>query len=222
MPYMYGGEWCSDWRAANWAYRRSSRIDRKERTQIHADKEALITRLRAIDHQQMRLAEQRREIVGELERLRTMLYPPIIGFRPRRPPLHDEPPLPPTVADPRRLAGHDLRSVIRSLLHRHGRLTLRELHRQIHLAGYELAHRHPVKALADAVRYETVKGRLRRVARGIYEAVMRRQPQPQPGDPVLWADNDLWRDPRPQDPPPATGWDPPRSTATMGDRADGQ
>ena len=47
-------------------------------------------------------------------------------------------------------------------------MTLVEIHRELHLNGYAIASRHPVKRLADALAYETRKGRARRVDRGIY------------------------------------------------------
>ena len=46
-------------------------------------------------------------------------------------------------------------------------MTLVELHRELHLNGYAIASRHPVKRLADALGYEHLKGRARRVERGV-------------------------------------------------------
>ena len=47
-------------------------------------------------------------------------------------------------------------------------LPLTELHAQLHRHGFGIAHRHPVKALADALGYETEQGNTRRVSRGVY------------------------------------------------------
>ena len=68
-----------------------------------------------------------------------------------------------------RCGGRRLRSVALAVLARHGRkMTLVEVHRELHLNGYAIASRQPVKRLADALGYEVVKGRAVRVERGVY------------------------------------------------------
>jgi hypothetical protein len=52
-----------------------------------------------------------------------------------------------------------------------GALSLRQLHVLLHRTGYAIAHRAPVKALADALGHEADIGRARRVARGCYASV---------------------------------------------------
>jgi hypothetical protein len=47
-------------------------------------------------------------------------------------------------------------------------MPLTEIHRQLHLNGYAIASRHPVQRLADALAYETRKGRAKRVQRATY------------------------------------------------------
>ena len=47
-------------------------------------------------------------------------------------------------------------------------MRLTEIHRELHLNGYAIVSRHPVKRLADSLGYETVKGRARRIDRGTY------------------------------------------------------
>ena len=54
-----------------------------------------------------------------------------------------------------------------------GALSLRQLHVLLHRAGYAIAHRTPVKALADALGHEADVGRARRVARGCYASTGR-------------------------------------------------
>lgn len=50
------------------------------------------------------------------------------------------------------MSGRELRSTCLALLARHGALTLVELHALLHLHGYAITGRHPVKALAMAMR----------------------------------------------------------------------
>ena len=88
--------------------------------------------------------------------------------RRRRAVSHEEP-LPPTAAKPMWLWGRELRAVCLALLRTaQGALSLRQLHVLLHRAGYAIAHRTPVKALADALGHEADVGRARRVARGCY------------------------------------------------------
>jgi hypothetical protein len=47
-------------------------------------------------------------------------------------------------------------------------MTLVEIHREIHLNGRAIASRHPVQRLADCLGYEHLKGRARRVQRGVH------------------------------------------------------
>ena len=47
-------------------------------------------------------------------------------------------------------------------------MTLVEIHRELHLNGYAIDSRQPVKRLADCLGYEIVKGRAKRVERGVY------------------------------------------------------
>ncbi len=48
-------------------------------------------------------------------------------------------------------------------------MTLVEIHRQLHLNGFAIASREPVKRLGNCLRYEVVTGRARRVARATFE-----------------------------------------------------
>jgi hypothetical protein len=75
-------------------------------------------------------------------------------------------PAPPAVP----VRGRDLRYAALGVLLRAGRpLTLPEIHRGLHAAGFAIDGWHPVKQLADALGWEHEKKRARRVARGVYE-----------------------------------------------------
>jgi hypothetical protein len=78
-------------------------------------------------------------------------------------------PIPPEAPGARGLSGKDLRSVAVAVLARQARaMTLVELHRELHLNGYAIASRQPVKRLADALGCEAIKGRAERVERAVY------------------------------------------------------
>ena len=57
-------------------------------------------------------------------------------------------------------------------------MTLRGLHAAIHLHGYGIASKHPVRALSDALGYEVEMGRAERVNRGVYRARSAGTPRP--------------------------------------------
>ena len=93
------------------------------------------------------------------------------------------------VVEPYPVRGAALRSLCCALLHRHGELALVELHTLIHVYGYEIFSRTPVKTLADSLGYETLEGRAERVRRGSTGvrtgAPRHRSPVgPRPGKPV--------------------------------------
>ena len=79
------------------------------------------------------------------------------------------PPIPPVAPNAQPAAGKHLRSTALAILARNrAPMTLVEIHRELHLNGYAIASRQPVKRLADALGYETCKGRARRIERGVY------------------------------------------------------
>ncbi len=47
-------------------------------------------------------------------------------------------------------------------------MTLPDIHRELHLSGYSIKSRDPVKRLADCLAYESDQGRARHVDRGTY------------------------------------------------------
>jgi hypothetical protein len=81
----------------------------------------------------------------------------------------NEPTLPPTAEDPIPVIGRELRALCLVFLKQAaGALSLRNLHAQLHRAGYAIAHSQPVKALADAMGHEVDAKRCTRVKRGCY------------------------------------------------------
>jgi hypothetical protein len=95
----------------------------------------------------------------------------------------------PQVVRPRAVRGAALRSLCSALLRRHGELALVELHTLIHVYGYEILSRTPVKTLADSLGYETLEGRAERVRRGVYRA---KGPAPSHIDPRLAGAPESW------------------------------
>lgn len=74
-------------------------------------------------------------------------------------------------ANATQLWGRKLRAACREILQRRGPTPLVEIHAQLHREGYAVQHPHPVKALADALGYDTDQGRVRRNQRGVYELI---------------------------------------------------
>jgi hypothetical protein len=128
----------------------------------------------AVEDEQRRLAAHYAELRRELVQIHELLWAPDRDGpyrKTRRPNVPGPGPIPPPVPNAESLYGRDLRrAVLRSLTDAGRSLTLTEIHRALHLAGHRLASEHPVKRLGDALAYEERKGRVRRVARGTYEA----------------------------------------------------
>ena len=74
-----------------------------------------------------------------------------------------------------RCRGAVLRSVCMALLQLHDELALVELHTLLHVYGYEIASRTPVKSLADSMRYEVLEGRASRPGEGSTGCSVRRR-----------------------------------------------
>jgi hypothetical protein len=134
----------------------------------------LAAAITAIEVEQRRLAAQYTELRRELLEIHRLLWAPDRDgpYRKRgRPDVAGPDPIPPPLPNAEPLHGRGLRrEVLRSLAHAGRPLTLTEIHRTLHLSGYRLSSEHPVKRLGDALAYEERKGRVRRVARGTYEA----------------------------------------------------
>ncbi len=172
--------------------RRASGLNLWARIERQTERDALVHRLGQLDERLEELSAERRAIVDALGELRDELYPAVPWSRGRRPPDLDRSPLPPAPQGSQALGGRDLRATCTTILRRHGRLSLPELHGLLHRYGYLIGSRRPVAALSDAMAYEVERGRARRVERGVYEARddrrrPRRPPPPLPDAPtVLW------------------------------------
>lgn len=132
--------------------------------------------LRSLDAQLIALSHRRQQLFDTLRAQHQRLWTNL-AKRGRQPMPDGSEALPPVPHDAKKLWGRRLRSVCLALLRAHAApLTLVELHALLHRRGFLVDSAHPVKALADAMGYETIEGRTRRVSRGTYELV----PSPPP------------------------------------------
>ncbi len=130
--------------------------------------------LRLLDDELDRLAQQRRSVARQLREHRRSLWPNL-AKRGRRVLRDGRRALPPISHDAVGLWGRRLRATCRQLIVRSSEpLSLMDLHAMLHRLGYFIDSGHSVKALADALRYEVLEGRVRRVARGTYGSVSSR------------------------------------------------
>jgi hypothetical protein len=146
----------------------------EERANFLAEQNALLERARTIDDAQQTLAGHMADIRTRLAHIRVVMWPRVEpkdivqGFRYTR--VNGPLPIPPVAKCAKAVGGRDLRSAVLAILAQHGRpMSLVEIHRALHLDGYAMTSRFPVKRLADALAYETRKGRAFRVERGIYQ-----------------------------------------------------
>ena len=140
---------------------------------FHAECAALLDRAAELDNAQQALAVRLADVRTQLAEMRVVMWPRVEpkdivhGFRVTH--RGGPPPIPPVAPNAQPLQGKHLRSTTVAILARNGRpMTLVEIHRELHLNGYAIASRQPVKRLADALGYETLKGRAQRVSRGVY------------------------------------------------------
>ena len=145
----------------------------REFAAFHAECAALLDRATELDTAQRALACELAEVRTKLAELRVVMWPRVDpkdivhGFRVTH--RGGPPPVPPAAPGAQPLRGKHLRSTVLAVLARNGRpMTLVEIHRELHLNGYAIASRQPVKRLADSLGYELRKGRARRVDRGVY------------------------------------------------------
>jgi len=138
-----------------------------------AESATLFERATELDGAQQVLAVALGEVRTKLAEIHIVMWPAIEpkdfvhGFRFTR--RGGPPPIPPVASTAWPLSGKHLRSGVLAILARNARpMSLVELHRELHLNGYAIASREPVKRLANALAYELVKGRARRVSRGVY------------------------------------------------------
>jgi hypothetical protein len=145
----------------------------QEREQYNRRRDELLARATELDAQQQALAVELADVRTALAELRVVLWPRVErkdfvrGFRYTR--VKGPAPIPPEAPNARVLWGRDLRSVVLAILARNDRpMKLVEIHRDLHLSGFAMKSRFPVKRLADALGYEASNGRARRVERGAY------------------------------------------------------
>lgn len=149
-------------------------IDKHNRrfAEAFAEEDALREEINQLDEQVVRLSARRRELLERIAKVHDRIRPRVVGMagRRRRVISHDEP-LPPASDDARYIVGCELRSICLGILaRRRAVFSLRQIHVILHRVGYIIAHKHPVKALADALGHEADIGRAIRVKRGYYEA----------------------------------------------------
>ena len=169
--------------------RRAAGLRCGARIRLDQRRQQLVERLDALDTVVASWMRERREALDEAEEIHDSLWPTVEAGWGRRPPRPGRSPMAPQVVDPYPVRGAALRSLCCALLHRHGELALVELHTLIHVYGYEIFSRTPVKTLADSLGYETLEGRAERVRRGVYRA---RGPAPPAIDPRLAGAPESW------------------------------
>jgi hypothetical protein len=142
-------------------------------TMLERERE-LVGEITAVEDEQRRLAERYVALREELVELHRLLWLPDRDgpYRKRwRPEVPGPASVPPPVSDARPVRGRALRRAVLALLRDAARpMKLTEIHRALHLSGHCLTSELPVKQLADALRYEEQRGRVRRVTRGTYVA----------------------------------------------------
>jgi len=140
---------------------------------MHGECALLLARAAELDNAQRALAVELAIVRTQLAEKRVVMWPRVDrrdivhGFR--RTHRGGPPPIPPVAKNALALRGKHLRSAALAVLARNARaMTLVEIHRELHLYGYAIDSREPVKRLANSLGYEVAKGRVRRVDRGVY------------------------------------------------------
>jgi hypothetical protein len=146
---------------------------RAEFAAMHAECAALLARATELHNAQRALAEELAVVRTQLAEMRVVMWPRVDrkdivhGFR--RTHRGGPPPIPPVATSALTVRGKHLRSAALAVLARNARsMSLVEIHRELHLYGYAIDSREPVKQLANSLGYEVSKGRVRRVDRGVY------------------------------------------------------
>jgi hypothetical protein len=144
----------------------------RDRTAMLARETELAITIAAAEEDQLQRGRELRSLRRELTQLHERLWPSSRGHaydKARRPPAPGPAPIPRAIVGAEPISGRALRRAVLTLLvHADAPLTLTEIHSALRLAGYELTSEQPVKQLANALGYETQKGRARRTARGTY------------------------------------------------------
>lgn len=170
------------------------------RAEIRARQRVLVAEAEVLEREHQARASRMAEIRRELKELRDVMVDVSPGVRTRfRKPRVPGPapvgrPAPPAVP----VYGRELRYAALGVLARARRpMTLAEIHRGLHAAGFAIAGHHPVKQLADSLGWEHERGRAHRVARGVYElgelSPYRRRRALLGADEVVRARERMWR-----------------------------
>jgi hypothetical protein len=144
------------------------------RAALERERRALLHQASDIDRQQRVLAEAMGDIRSKLASNRVIMWPRVeprdIVHDFRRKMRGGPPPIPPPARNAHWVRGRALRFAALAMLARSNNRPMSppEIHRELHLAGYGIASRTPVKRLADALGYETSQGRAIRTDRGWY------------------------------------------------------
>lgn len=156
---------------------------------MRLERDALLAELRSGDEAIAAWAARRRAILQRLGESRDILWPPARYLHGHRPPQVDQRYHPAIAGRAQPLRASDLRRVCLGLLERHGPCSLRDIHTLLIVYGYVIDHRHPVKALGNALAYEVVIGRATRERRAVYN----RAKGPNAGriDPLVYESVDL-------------------------------
>jgi hypothetical protein len=141
---------------------------------LERERRVLLNEASDIDHQQRALAEAMADVRSKLASNRVIMWPRVeprdIIYDFRRKMRGGPPPIPPPARNAHWVRGRALWFAALAILARANNrpLPLPEIHRELHLAGYGIASRTPVKRLANALGYEVSQGRAIRTDRGWY------------------------------------------------------
>ncbi len=138
-----------------------------KRRQLQAACARLDQRLDDLDARLQQLAAERHAVAQQRRTMQRRLWPPT-NRRGRKAAPNGREALPPLPYRPVWLYGRRLRAVCLAVLARLGPTALPDLHAHLHRLGFGINHPHAVKALAEAMGYETDAGRAVRLSRGVY------------------------------------------------------
>jgi hypothetical protein len=151
-----------------------------ERQALEAERSRLLDELDEVDTELLAIAARRQRIRDDADTICDALWPREPWWHARRPNTIGITRLAPVCGNAKQLWGIHLRATCVAILERHGTQTLPDLHSLLHVYGYRIGGRRPVKDLADAMAHEVNCGRAVRVSRGCYRGL---QETPAPSAP---------------------------------------
>lgn len=163
LPYVHGRDLVPIRRQPR--TKPNARLDR-----LFAEEDQLRTEIRELDQHMLDLAARRQYLLQRVRAVHNEIRPVHAVCRGRRRRhVTCEEALPTIAEQPTLVIGRELRALCLVFLRQAARaLSLRDLHAQLHRAGYAIRHAHPAKALADALGHEADRRRCTRVKRGVY------------------------------------------------------